>query len=94
MHDQFLNKCPLLSQVVPRPEIGCKSPSQDAILCGQAEVSGNIYEKQEKISSSGKEKQLRTIVTDLEQEKTRFVQPNKEGRHAFISCSFSACVNG
>lgn len=45
--------CPLLSQVVPRPEIGCKGPSQDAVLCGQAEVSGNIYEKQEKISSAG-----------------------------------------
>lgn len=89
----FLNKCPLLSQVVPRPEIGCKGPSQDAVLCGQAEVSGNIYEKQEKMSSMGEEKQLRAIVTDLGQEKTRIVQQNKEGRHACFSCSFSACVS-
>lgn len=43
-----INKCRLLSQVVPRPKISCKSPPQDAVLCGQAEISGKSYEKKTK----------------------------------------------
>lgn len=40
-----LNESVFLPQVVPRPEISCEGPAQNAVLCGQEEIPGKHRKK-------------------------------------------------
>lgn len=54
-----LNHCPCLSQAVPCPEISSESAPQNAVLCGQEEVSGKQEEIQRRATTQSWETEMK-----------------------------------